>query len=459
MTDGRRWVARYQFLDELWRGRDRIVFDPELERELHGGGPDDDRARALLDALVPATDPDARVWVVLEQDRRAASLLRARAATEFLGVDEASAVAGEGRWKVAVVHVGALAGDRALNPSLAAFLDVLGEQAQDDDERTVVLVADSRDDEDATYDALADLVDEVFSDGRIYGATRPAIVGFYDFGRVLEAEEADLEQADEDASGFEVDNTLGPESPRFDRMIAVVGARVPAEGAALIEVPADAGPAAGSRREGGDSSALRVQLAEAQRRADEQAIERQALLEQVERGEDRIAALEEALAAEGGGARTSAAPADGPRLDEALASQQSLRWELERMRGELEILQSRPVETLEADVAAAQARLVEAEAELETRGRRIAELEAALVRRSEAGPARDPEDDEDEDEDDDEGLVLVFEPDEPDPARVRADRSARARVSRLLRKLERGAQVSALELHRELSKLVSRSLD
>ena len=37
MGDERRWAARYQFLDQLWRGRDRIVCDREIEAALHAG--------------------------------------------------------------------------------------------------------------------------------------------------------------------------------------------------------------------------------------------------------------------------------------------------------------------------------------------------------------------------------------------------------------------------------------
>ena len=58
MGDERRWAARYQFLEELWRERDRIVFDPELEHALHAGS--EGSPAELLGRLLPDAEPDAR---------------------------------------------------------------------------------------------------------------------------------------------------------------------------------------------------------------------------------------------------------------------------------------------------------------------------------------------------------------------------------------------------------------
>ncbi len=448
MADERLWAARYQFLEELWRGRDRIVFDPEVEDELHVGGLDAGPQAELLDALIPrsASGPgDGRTWMVLDNHRRAVGLSRGRADVEFLGLADASQVSAEVSWEVAVVDLGGRGSAPQslcptldeLDPELHAFLEVLGEAREDHPERSVVLTAACGEDEDAAFERLADVVVALFADARIYGMTRPGLAAFYDFGRVLEGEDSQGEPS------IEVDNSLGEPEPRFDCLVAVVGARVPSEGVTFVELPGQVG---GAQPDG--DQALRVQLDEARRRVDLQAIEGQDLLEKVEQGEDRIAALEEQLEARPGaeGARQN----DGLRLDAVLAQEQNLRWELERARSELEIVQSRPVETLEAALASAEAKLARTEATLADRAH-------ALAADSEPGEDELEADLEDELEADleDEPIVLLVESATLTRAQARAENQARAKVQTLLGKLERGAQISALELHRELRALLA----
>lgn len=459
MGDERRWAARYQFLEELWRGRDRIVCDRELEAALHGSveGP----LGELLAALIPGQgdQPAERVWMALHNDRRAASFARERSGTVFASIEEAAELASDERWQVALVHLqGATRGELA---NVESFLEVLGERLEDDPERSVVLSLPCTVDEDASYELLAELVEELFGDGRIYGLTHPSMVAFYDFGPVL-VPEGDAEQASDEAD-IEVDNVLGSENPRFEAFIAVVGASIPGEGVTFIELPARSSEssesAAGRPASAGDDelaalrSSLGAQLAEAQRRGDIHAIERQSLLEKLEQAEDRIASLEDQLASDSptnvAAAEASASNPAGPRVDELLAREQTLRWEIERLRGEIERLEARPVEELEAEVASLRAELDRTQVELEL-------ATAQLSDEQDEGDETDIE--EDEDELDQQALAelarlaesLQHDDDEPTTARVREWRRARSKLEHLLRKLERGGRLSALELHREL---------
>lgn len=427
-----RWAARYQFLEQLWRGRDRIVCDRELEAALHAGleGP----LAELLEALIPADGGDARAWVALHNQRRAASFARARSGTVFAGLDDGPELAADEPWKIAFVDLG----ERVELDGLETFMEILAERVEDDPERTVVVsVAQGAGDEDATYEALADLVAEQFGDARIFGLTRPKVAAFFDFGPVLEAEDAG-EGPDPDAGGIEFDNSLGSEDPAFELFVAVIGGAMPADGALYVELPsaersASASPASGhSRAESEELAALRAQLAEAQRRGDLQAIERQELLEQLEHSQDRVSALEEELDAQGG----SLAARTGERLDAVLAREQSLRWELDQARSELEAARARPVDEIEADLASARAKLEQVERLRTLEAARTESLEQALGQRSEDG--------------DDEGQTRE---DDPSLAQARAWLGARGQLEALLRKLERGSQVSALELHRELRSL------
>jgi hypothetical protein len=453
MGDERRWAARYQFLEELWRERDRIVFDPELEQALaSGSGGSHDE---LLGLLLPDTEPDARVWMSLANERRAAAFARAHSGTVFLGLDAAAEIATDEAWQVALLQLPQLATDdrEALGTDLLALLDVLGDQCSDDPDRTVVLaVPCDPANSEQVYERLAALVEEQFGDARIYGLSRPAMAAAYDFGRLFEDPD---EVADEEQDvGIEVDTSLGSD-PRFEFYLAVIGDRIPADGLTFIELPTDEpGPAAGGG--GGEAvSAIKAQLAEAQRRGDLQAIERLALLEKLEQAEDRAAGLGDELER----LRDTTTPHDaapdelegGPRLDAVLAREQTLRWELERVRGELDNLRARPVEALEAEAASLRARLADAEAELD-RMRAEAEADEAEVDEIDADEDEvDGEFDDEPDEPDEPGFEVVVEPESP--ARARERQRLRGRIDRLLARLERGAEVSALELHRELAAL------
>jgi chromosome segregation ATPase len=290
------------------------------------------------------------------------------------------------------------------------------------------------------------------------------MAAFYDFGPVLEPA-GDSAAGDSSGEGdIEVDNTLGTETPRFEAFLAIIGAGVPGEGVTFVELPSPAA-ASGTKTAGADApagddelAALRAQLGEAQRRGDLQAIERQALLEQLEQAEDRIASLEEQLdddaaaraSAEGVGPELSSEPGAseiGPRMDALLARERTLRWELGRARGEIERLEARPIDEAEAEIAALRADLDQARAE----------LEAALADHPPAS-SEEPEELEAIEPDELDALaelawLLDEAADAPSTAQTREWERARSTLEHLLRKLERGASLSALELHRQLATL------
>lgn len=424
MGDERRWAARYQFLEQLWRGRDRILCDRDLEGALHAGveGPLAD----LLEDLLPADGGDARAWVALHNERRAASFARARSGTVFASVEDGPEFAADEDWQLALINLG----DQGVSEAMEPFLEVLGERAEDDARRSVVLCLDVGEDEDASYERLADLVADFFGDGRIYGLARTQVAAIFDFGTVLESDEQP------EPPPPEFDNSLGSEAPNFELFVAVVGAELPSEGTLYVELPsseelAQLGSEA-TRTELEELAALRAQVGELQRRADGEAIERQDLLEQLEASEQQVAKLEEALELDGERQQRVEAAA---RLDQLLASEQALRWELDRARGELESLRSRPVHELEAEVASLRAQLERSEAALEH------ELDHSERVESELSEQQAQE------------VLVVEDDDAPTASQMRAWLAVRGRLEQLLRKLERGSQVSALELYRELDRL------
>ena len=441
MGDERRWAARYQFLEDLWQGRDRIVYDRELEAAVDGRG--EGAFAGLVDTLLTrgSAASEGRVWMPRSGERRAAPVARAGATP--LALADAPQLASTGAWQVALIHLGR--GGAALDPQLSELLAALVGPGRNG-ERSVVLTVDCGEragDDDRAYEQLADLSEELFGDARIYGLSTPGMAAFYDFGPVLASEEG----AEEVAVDIEVDNSLGSEAPRFHQFIAVVGQRLPADGLTFVELPtpeasreAIAKPGAQVRpgtvgeptaaaqpdasaiatsvqtpelAEAGVSlDSLRAQLAESRRRAEVQAIERQELLEKLEQAEERLASLDEVAA-------------DAPRLDAALAREQALTWELDRLKGQLAGLEARPVDALEAEVAALRARLAQAQ-------QRAAELDSG-----EGEPV----------------TLLLEDAEELSVAQGREWLRARGRLDQLLRRLERGAELSALALHRELTAL------
>ncbi|MBK8238105.1 MAG: hypothetical protein IPK74_21460 [Deltaproteobacteria bacterium] len=66
-----RWAARYTFCDPLWRGRARLIVDPELEAVLRHALVErrgaDAPWRELLDALVPR-ERGVPVWMLVGTD-------------------------------------------------------------------------------------------------------------------------------------------------------------------------------------------------------------------------------------------------------------------------------------------------------------------------------------------------------------------------------------------------------
>lgn len=373
MTDDLRWAVRYAFLEDLWRDRPRVVVDAGLEAALREGsrgrggeGPLDE----LIDALVPRVSK-ARTWMAVADEAVARELAQTRPGTGFLPRGSFADVVAHRDWAVALVELSALHDDAPGGPRLR---EVLAERAQEG--RTVIVSARSapgQEDEDAGFAALSQLVEDELGGGRIFGVYRPPMAAVIDFGAEEEvegdedADEDEERSADEDEDAdvedeevpLSFDNTLGSQSPVFVEYVAVAG-RVPVlpEGMTLVELPAGA-PSVEQSSDG----ALRAQLVQVQRQAELAAIDRQTLLEKVDALESAQARLEQ-QAAELRDHLARAVTEEAPqaaeaaqRLQAALADNQALRWKSQQLERELEAAKARPVETLEAEVAALRAEL------------------------------------------------------------------------------------------------------
>jgi hypothetical protein len=466
MTDDLRWAARYAFLDDLWRDRPRVVVDAGLEAALREGsrarGTGDGSLDALIDALVPRVSK-ARTWMAVADEAVARELAQTRPGTGFLPRVSFADVVAHRDWAVALVELSALHDDAPGGPRLRQELTRRAREG-----RTVIVSARSapgEEDEDAGFAALSELLEEELGGGRIYGVYRPPMAAVVDFGGDEDDEDDEHVEDDEgDEQDEDVplafDNTLGSQAPAFVEYVAVAG-RVHAlpQGMTLVELPASA-----PTIEQSSDGALRAQLVQAQRQAELAAIDRQALLEKVDalesaraRSEQQAAELRDHLARAVTEEPPQASEA-AQRLAAALADNQALRWKVQQLERELDAAKARPVEALEAEVAALRA-------ELEARE----EAEADLGEEAAAGDGGETiaRDDEDEGGHDGDAYVeeheragerdelYVLASDAEDAALRLRYRSALVELDRLIHRVERGG-IGTLPLRQALVSLRKR---
>ncbi|GEM_PF-1617789 len=451
------WAARYQFLEELWMGRDRLIIDPALVEFMQREGSRAGHAAtvALVDALVPRDDSGRRTWVAVEEGTRLANWARNRASNVVVGLDEVARVAADESWGVALINLDAWVapardGDPGADVGLhldSTFLPVLESLAKRasqgsgvalwlsvaDLRRAVppekMLDSSSQGSDEEGLDSLVAFVDQHFGGGRIFGVGAVQMAAFYAFGDASDGDGEDVQ--------IDFDNTLG-EEPRFHGYLALCGGALLADGLTLVELPqARAERGHGSASSGDpleDPIALRVSrgihqgLREARRAAEEVAIERTDLMKRVDAAERRRSELEEDRG-------------DSERIESVLAREQTLRWQLNQMKAEISVLRGRPVDALEANRLVLEARnqaledrLRLVENSIDSQEREAVEAGATESVATPAPALRSATTAE----------GSSFRSSENSPAALRG------RLETLLRRLERGG-MPAVELHRELS--------
>jgi hypothetical protein len=409
-----RWAARYTFCDPLWRGRARLIVDPELEAVLlrlldEPDPPEHDDApwRELLAAVIPR-ERGVPVWMLVRGDELARTLAPHWPGTRFISLAAAEDLLARAPWELAIVHLANPPEERQtevvgtmvtrLDPSPTASLrragELLGELSGAIDRGRQVLVSSGGDEVD--YDGFARLIGDALPGARIYGAYKPTMIAFVEFDDDDEPEPDDDdddelevepggvhrrngharddgelsdartharvdswdtgddegELGDDDVVPLSFDNTLAAGEPVFTIWLALAGDGIElAEGLTLVELAGDGD---------GESSAgaLRRQLHETRRLADLGALERQRQVERIDGLLADNAVLREAVAQlreQLAGALDPSVAAE--RLDAALAREQSLRWRVAALERELAELRVRPVDELEAELARAHAEL------------------------------------------------------------------------------------------------------
>ena len=358
-----RWAARYQFLEELWRERKRLLIDPELDdgirRQARRGEDDEPMVAELLASLLPLERGQASEAWVLRSTEVKRAVEGAYGGVSFVDMEEAEEVANDGAWEVACVHLELPSGEGEFasrcDPRRLALLERLCERVGE--KRLVVLSLSGPRGEALDYESFAEFVEEFLPEAQIYGLSFNAMASIYCF--------ADSEDEGEEGEvSIDYDNRLAAMEPRFDLFIASSDAKALPEGLSLMELPAGVESSDGeadhrsfepatteradrwtrseSEKDEEGLTGVRAQLAEARREVEAAALERQRLVEALNEAEDRVASLSEGMerASE---TRTSAAKMalQGElRADVWLAREQALRWEIERMEEELRLIRA-----------------------------------------------------------------------------------------------------------------------
>jgi len=380
-----RWAARYAFVDELWRDRTRIVVDAGLERCLERRTGLEEPIDALLDDLLPArSSPQAQVWMAVQSDALARRLGAWRPGTNFVTLDRLAELISNVRWQVLLLDASALGANDGPD-ALASRLSALRVGARS--HAAVVLSAPAREEGQAggglDYAELSDIVAGI-GGGRVFGLYTPPMAAVVDFGERVEAAVMDLasgfpesfddaetvqfslaamrrltavggDDADEEEEDVPLtfDNTLGSQEPALAELVAVVGDVEVTEplpgGLTLVELPADTTAGEG----------VRAQLTQARRQLERLELQQQAQLERAERlvRENEVLAERYAAIEAMRGAPLSSAEGAKEELEAALAREQALRWRVGQLEHQVAQLVARPVDALEAEVAALRAAL------------------------------------------------------------------------------------------------------
>lgn len=392
------WAGQYLLLDELWRGRERIVFDPQLNQLILAPGGDElaydkeGRVHRLLESLL--AQDSAGVWLLFENLHRVAkagvdpTLFGARA------LHDGPLLALRRHWEVAMVDVtrlvdamsqrpSPLSGDASPLPPEASLVDALLSSLEEDRSLVLWTRADAKEPRDsARLSCLFRLLAStrpgaLQNEPQLVGLSRANVLQAFPLGSVPGADE----------QGVDVDNRLGTDYPDFRYYMAVLGPRIPG-GVTLLELPSvEQGPVSSNRpaaRRGSDRRSLRDRLDYVEQELEASERSRLELLRDLDHATAQVTELEDELddlreapglisGEEASGEVVSGEASSGPRGVQAQApagssagdndevQEQALllqaSWEIEQLRSALKELRARPVEAIEAENARLRAAL------------------------------------------------------------------------------------------------------
>lgn len=197
-----RWAARFAFVDELWRGRSRIVVDAGLEAWLRASASSPGARPAsvaeLVDDLLPISPGRTEVWMVVQSPAIAGRLASTRPGTRFVVRDALPNLLARAAWQTLLLDLRVLAHEPRDLPLALARSGVDAIEAR----RGQALVFSSvvEDDGSDAYAAVSRLLDRT-GGGRVFGLFTPAITGVVELG--VDDEDDVEDELEREADGLE----------------------------------------------------------------------------------------------------------------------------------------------------------------------------------------------------------------------------------------------------------------
>lgn len=356
------WVGQYRFLQPLWAGKERIVFDPQLSAMLMAPGgvalPWDTQGQgqALLESML-AQDSGA-LWLLVPDLHEVAKAGVDPTRFGARALHDGPLLALRRSWDVAMVDVtglldSMLAGGDALAPE-ASLVDALLSSLTS--QRHLLLWTRSRAGDPKRCKRWRALT-------RLLGSRNGPQAQAYAVGASAMMQVLPLEDEGASEAEIAVDRELGGTGENWS-YLAYLGPG-PSLGGCCIELPARPFEEVSDKPVKRSRSPLKQRLLAAQAELAQSEDARVALLEDLDRAGAQLADLHEQLEA----LRDCSEPAKVLAADEASSHALLLHatWEIERLRGQLVALRARPVSDLEAENAQLSAALAELQELVEAR--------------------------------------------------------------------------------------------
>ena len=226
MFDPHICAARYQFLKEVWRGRDRVVYDPDLVTWLASSSAEADTPwRDLLGEVLPSRPGGSVVWAVVSSEEEVMRHASALQGCRLVTVEQAFDLGADALWSVAMVEVSGELGPHARDGEPAGrircapevtglverFVEELGRG------RTMCVSVGGAAARAHEAAAFADFFDELVPDATTYLVAKPTVAVVYPLGVERGEDDGDLDDDfDEDADDRWLDVTDPPGSASID---------------------------------------------------------------------------------------------------------------------------------------------------------------------------------------------------------------------------------------------------
>lgn len=203
-------AARYQFLKEVWAGRDRVVYDPSLVEWLGSSAAEGDaRWKSLLAEVLPSNPSGSVVWAVVRSEAEVVRYAPSLGGCRLVTVEQAFDLGADALWSVAMVdlsggveapvHVEEASAPLRCQLELAGLVERFVEELGRG--RTITVSVGGGVVRTCSGDDIALLFEELVPEANSYVVATPTVAAVYP----LDGEGHDEDQDDDEDEGSWVD--------------------------------------------------------------------------------------------------------------------------------------------------------------------------------------------------------------------------------------------------------------